>query len=89
MRSASRSYWLAVVSASVSLATLLRLFAHPVLGERGVFILAVLATAVSAHVAGLSAGIATAALTIPIAAVLFLGGPVPTAWAREGGSTWR
>lgn len=75
MRPVSRSYWIAVVLASVSTATLVRLFAHPALGDRGVFMLAVLATATSAHLAGLWAGIATTALAVPIAAVLFFGGP--------------
>jgi len=70
----SRSHWAAVVVAGVSTATLLRLMLHPMLGERGVFLLAVLAVAVSAHMAGLWAGVATMVLAIPIAAILFLDG---------------
>jgi signal transduction histidine kinase len=71
----NRAYWIAVVAASVSTATLLRLLLHPVLGLRGVFILAILAVAISAHLAGRWAGITTLVLSMPIAAVLFLGGP--------------
>jgi signal transduction histidine kinase/CheY-like chemotaxis protein len=77
MRSISRSYWLAVVLGNATVATLARLAVHPVLGERGAFLLAVLATATSAHLAGTWAGIATSALAIPLAAILFLGGPGP------------
>ncbi len=44
------------------------------LGERAVFLLAVLAVALSAHIAGLWAGVATMVLAIPIAAILFLDG---------------
>jgi signal transduction histidine kinase len=69
----SRSYWVAVVVACVSTATLLRLVLQPVFGERAVFLFAVLAVAVSAHLAGLWAGVATTILAVPIAAVLFLG----------------
>jgi signal transduction histidine kinase len=64
------SHWIATVLASVSTATLLRLLVNPILGERAVFLLAVLAVAISAHVAGLSAGLATAALAIPMAAIV-------------------
>src|SRR5688572_23025762 len=69
------SHWIATVLASVSTATLLRLLVNPILGERAVFLLAVLAVALSAHVAGLSAGLATAALAIPIAAIVVGSGP--------------
>jgi signal transduction histidine kinase len=64
------SHWVTTVVASVSTATLLRLLLNPVLGERAVFLLAVLAVALSAHLGGLSAGIATIVLAIPIAAVV-------------------
>jgi K+-sensing histidine kinase KdpD len=63
---------MAAVVVSVSAATLLRLMLQPVLGQRAVFLLAVLAVAVSAHLAGMWAGVATMFLAIPIAAVLFL-----------------
>ena len=66
----SRSHWFTTVVASVSTATLLRLLLNPMLGERAVFLLAVLAVAISAHLAGLSAGIATIVLAIPIAAIV-------------------
>jgi signal transduction histidine kinase len=69
------SHWLTTVVASVSTATLLRLALNPVLGERAVFLLAVLAVALSAHFAGLWAGIATIALAIPIAAIVSWPGP--------------
>jgi signal transduction histidine kinase len=64
------SHWTATVVASVSTATLLRLLLSPLLGERAVFLLAVLAVAISAHVAGLRAGVVTIVLAIPIAAVV-------------------
>lgn len=84
MTTGSRSYRVAVVLACVSTATLLRLALHPVLGERGVFLLAVLSVAVSAHLAGLWVGVATMALAIPLAAALFLGAPAtmsaPAGW---------
>ncbi len=66
----SWSHWFTTVVASVSTATLLRLLLNPLLGERAVFLLAVLAVAISAHLAGLSAGMATIALAIPIAAIV-------------------
>jgi signal transduction histidine kinase len=64
------SHWTATVVASVSTATLLRLLLNPLLGERAVFLLAVLAVAISAHVAGLLAGIVTIVLAIPIAVIV-------------------
>ena len=75
------SHWIAIVLAAVSTATLLRLLLNPLLGERAVFLLAVLAVAISAHVAGLSAGLATAALAIPTAALV--SGPSSPAAAAQ------
>ena len=49
------SHRIAVVVACVSTATLLRLLLQPVLGAPAVFLLALLAVAVSAHLAGLTA----------------------------------
>jgi signal transduction histidine kinase/CheY-like chemotaxis protein len=69
----------AAVVVSVSAATLLRLMLQPVLGERAVFPLAILAVAVSAHLAGMWAGVATMFLAIPIAVVLFLDRAGPAA----------
>jgi signal transduction histidine kinase/CheY-like chemotaxis protein len=73
-----------VVVACVSTAALLRLVLHPALGERGIFLLAVLAVAVSAHLAGLWAGVATMVLAVPMAAVLFLGGSGAAALSTAG-----
>jgi hypothetical protein len=56
-------------------ATVTRLLLHPILSERAAFLFAVIAVAVSAHFAGFWSGIATMALTIPLAAVLFLPWP--------------
>ena len=77
MTTGNQSHRVAVVVACVSTATLLRLLLQPVLGQRAVFLIAVLAVAISAHLAGLTAGIVTTALAIPIAAVLFLETPAP------------
>jgi signal transduction histidine kinase/CheY-like chemotaxis protein len=74
----------AIVVASVSTATLLRLVLHPALGERAVFLLAVLAVAFSAHLAGLWAGLATMVLAVPVAALLFLGASGPAALRTPG-----
>ena len=76
-RPKSWTYWTTTVVASVSTATLLRLLLNPILGERAVFLLAVLAVALSAHLAGLSAGVATIVVAIPVAAVV--SGPGPAA----------
>jgi len=84
MTSGSRSYWVAVVLAGVSMATLLRLILHPALGERAVFLLAVLSVAVSAHLAGFWAGAATMVLAIPIAAALFMRGSGAAASSTAG-----
>ena len=73
MTAGSRSYWVAVVVACVSTATLLRLVLEPLLGERAVFLLAILSVAVSAHLAGLWAGVTTMVLAVPLAAFLFSG----------------
>jgi signal transduction histidine kinase/CheY-like chemotaxis protein len=75
LKPVSKRYWIAVVLASASTATLLRLLAHPILHGYGVFLPSALAAAISAHLAGLAAGLATSAVTIPLAAILFLGGP--------------
>jgi len=71
------SHRIAVVVACVSTATLLRLLLQPVLGPRAVFLLAILAVALSAHLAGLTAGLGTALLAIPLAAALFMERPGP------------
>jgi signal transduction histidine kinase len=71
----SWSHWGTTVVASVSTATLLRMVLNPVLGERAVFLLAVLAVAISAHIGGLWAGLATIVLAIPIAAIVSGPGP--------------
>jgi len=65
------------VVACVSTATLLRLLLQPLLGAQAVFLIAVLAVALSAHLAGLTAGLATAVLAVPLAAALFLQTPAP------------
>jgi len=67
------------VVACVSTATLLRVLLQPVLGAQAVFLLAVLAVALSAHLAGFLAGLATTVLAVPIAALLFMPAPGPTA----------
>jgi signal transduction histidine kinase len=54
------------------------------LGDRGVFMLGVLTVALSAHLAGLWAGIVTTALAIPIAAFLFLDGPQTAGLGTSG-----
>jgi signal transduction histidine kinase/CheY-like chemotaxis protein len=77
LKTENRSHWIAVVVACVSTATLLRLLLHPVLGQVGLFLIAVLGVAVSAHLAGLTAGIVTTVLAVPIAAALFLETPGP------------
>jgi len=68
------------VFACVSTATLLRLVLHPILGERAAFLLAILAVAVAAHLAGSWAGAATLLAALPIAALLFLAAPGSAAW---------
>jgi len=73
------------VVACVSTATLLRVLLQPVLGAQAVFLLAVLAVALSAHLAGFLAGLATTVLAVPIAALLFMPAPGPTgtpAWLQ-------
>src|SRR5438046_6465394 len=79
-----RSHSVAVVVACVSTATLLRLAVHPLLGERAVFLLAIVAVAVSAHLAGWWAGLATMALAIPIDAFLFLDRSRPALFGVSG-----
>jgi signal transduction histidine kinase/ActR/RegA family two-component response regulator len=69
----NRARWVAVVLASVCVATLLRMALQPILAERAVFLLAILAVAVSSHLAGLWAGIVSMLLAIPLAAHIFLG----------------
>ena len=77
MTAGNRSHWIAVVVACVSTATLLRLLLHSLLDQRAVFLVAVLAVAVSAHLAGLWAGLATTFLAVPLAAALFMESPGP------------
>jgi len=60
-----------IVIGGVAIATLLRLALDPILHDRGLFLLAAMAVAFTAHLCGFWAGIATTALSIPATAFLF------------------
>jgi signal transduction histidine kinase len=72
-----------VVLASVGAMTALRLALQPALQERGVFIPFLLSVAVSAHLGGLRAGLASSALSLAVGAGLFLEASGPASAAPE------